>query len=74
MSREDDGTFGRAVKHWIIAANVGCDKPIQRLKKCYADVEVSNEDFAAAFRAHHAAVEAKKSPQREAAEKKSGRI
>eukprot|EP00985_Skeletonema_marinoi_P026934 scaffold21334_cov93-Skeletonema_marinoi.AAC.1 len=43
----------RAVKHWIIAANLGC---------------VSNEDFAAALRAHQAAVDATKTPQRDALE------
>lgn len=64
-----NGNIERAVKHWIIAANMGHEKAIQRLKKCYADGEVSKEDFAAALRAHHAAVEATKSPQREAAER-----
>jgi hypothetical protein len=59
----------RAVKHWIIAANLGYDKSIQALKKCYANGDVSKEDFAAALRAHQAAVDATKSPQREAAEK-----
>ena len=48
---------------------MGHEKAIQRLKKCYADGEVSKEDFAAALRAHHASVEATKSPQREAAER-----
>jgi TPR repeat protein len=64
-----NGNIERAVKHWIIAANMGHEKAIQRLKKCYADGEVSKEDFAAALRAHHAAVEATKSPQREVGDK-----
>eukprot|EP00985_Skeletonema_marinoi_P030451 scaffold32142_cov80-Skeletonema_marinoi.AAC.1 len=58
----------RAVKHWIITANLGCDYSIQALKDFYADGLVSKEDFAAALRAHQAAVIAMKSPQREAAE------
>ncbi len=57
----------RAVKHWIIAANLGNDKSLQALKACYKDGLVSKEDFAAALRAHHAAVNAMKSPQREIA-------
>ena len=61
--------FGRAVKHWIIAANLGFDESVQALKTRYADGKVSKEDFAAALRAHHAAVDATKSPQREAAAK-----
>jgi len=64
-----NGRIDRAVKHWIIAANLGDEDSIQRLKQCYADGKVSKEDFAAALRAHHAAVEAMKSPQREAAER-----
>eukprot|EP00984_Skeletonema_dohrnii_P025080 scaffold14195_cov155-Skeletonema_dohrnii-CCMP3373.AAC.27 len=59
--------FDRAVKHWIIAANLGHDDSIQALKGCYANGLVSKEDFAAALRAHQAAVDATKSPQREAA-------
>eukprot|EP00984_Skeletonema_dohrnii_P006903 scaffold2462_cov120-Skeletonema_dohrnii-CCMP3373.AAC.8 len=62
-----NGRFDRSVKHWIIAANLGHDMSIQFLKDCYADGLVSKEDFAAALRAHQAAVAATKSPQREAA-------
>jgi TPR repeat protein len=61
--------FDRAVKHFIIAANLGHDESIKSLKKCFVRGEVSKEDFAAALRAHQAAVDATKSPQREAAEK-----
>ena len=57
------------MKHWIIAANLGHDDSIQRLKLCYTGGVVRKEDFAAALRAHQAAVDAKKSPQREAAAK-----
>eukprot|EP00984_Skeletonema_dohrnii_P020452 scaffold9984_cov148-Skeletonema_dohrnii-CCMP3373.AAC.3 len=61
--------FDRAVKHLIIAANLGHDNSIQMLKSCYTSGAASKEDFAAALRAHHAAVEAMKSPQRELASK-----
>jgi TPR repeat protein len=62
--------YDRAVKHYIIAANLGHDRSIQLLlKECYKRGGlVSKEDFAAALRAHQAAVDATKSPQRDAAE------
>eukprot|EP00984_Skeletonema_dohrnii_P021744 scaffold10944_cov84-Skeletonema_dohrnii-CCMP3373.AAC.3 len=59
--------FDRAVKHWSIAANLGYDDSIQALKECYKEGKVSKDDFAAALRAHQAAVDTTKSPQREAA-------
>eukprot|EP00984_Skeletonema_dohrnii_P008709 scaffold3248_cov77-Skeletonema_dohrnii-CCMP3373.AAC.3 len=57
----------RAVKHLIIAANLGYDEAIQVLKECYKAGVASKEEFAAALRAHQAAVDATKSPQREVA-------
>ena len=63
------GRIKRAVKHLIIAANLGFDESIQALKTCYKDGKVSKEEFATALRAHQAAVDATKSPQREAASK-----
>ena len=54
------------MKHFLIAANLGHDKSIQSLMKCYANGEVNKEDFAAVLRTHQAAVDATKSPQREA--------
>eukprot|EP00985_Skeletonema_marinoi_P009052 scaffold4148_cov170-Skeletonema_marinoi.AAC.4 len=59
--------YERAAKHFIIAANLGHDKSVQVLKESYAAGKVSKEDFAATLRAHQAAVDATKSPQREAA-------
>ena len=66
---EDKDRTDRAVKHFIIAANLGLDEAIKLLKAAYKGGIISNEEFAAALRAHHAAVNAMKSPQREAAEK-----
>eukprot|EP00984_Skeletonema_dohrnii_P009535 scaffold3651_cov128-Skeletonema_dohrnii-CCMP3373.AAC.2 len=63
----DNERYDRAVKHFIIAANLGYDKAIQGLKECYKRGLVSKDDFAAALRAHQSAVDATKSPQREAA-------
>ena len=64
-----NGRIDRAVKHFIIAANLGFDKSIQALKDHYKNGDVSKDDFAATLRAHHAAVNATKSPQREEAAK-----
>ena len=66
---ERNGKIDRALKHWIIAANLGYDLSIQMLKECYKDGLVSKDDFAAALRAHQAAVDATKSPQRDSAAK-----
>ena len=60
--------FDRAAKHLIIAANQGLDPAIPALKNGYTNGWVSKEDFAAALRAHKAAVDETKSPQREEAE------
>ncbi|KAK1734981.1 hypothetical protein QTG54_014441 [Skeletonema marinoi] len=60
--------FDRSAKHFIIAANLGHDGSIRALKEGYKHGFVSKEDFAAALRAHQAAVDATKSPQRDAAE------
>uniref|UniRef100_A0A7S1GE34 Uncharacterized protein n=1 Tax=Skeletonema marinoi TaxID=267567 RepID=A0A7S1GE34_9STRA len=59
----------RAVKHLIITANLGHNVSVQALKECYKEGKVSKEDLAGALRAHQAAIDATKSPQREAAEK-----
>ena len=69
VCEENNGRVDRAVKHWIIAANLGHDPSIQALKNGYKYGDVTKDDFAAALRAHHAAVKATKSPQRETAAK-----
>ena len=61
--------FDRAVKHWMINANLGHDESLKALKSFYKFGYVSKDDFAAALRAYHAAVKATKSPQRDAAAK-----
>jgi hypothetical protein len=63
-----NGKFDRAMKHWVIAANQGNGDAIEKLREQYAKGRISKENFAAALRAHQAAVDATKSPQREAAE------
>ena len=61
-------TFDRAVKHFIIAANLGYDGSLHALKEAFKRELVSKEDFATALRGHQAAVDATKSPQRDEAE------
>eukprot|EP00984_Skeletonema_dohrnii_P025896 scaffold15127_cov87-Skeletonema_dohrnii-CCMP3373.AAC.2 len=63
-----NGRKERAVKHLIIAANLGDDDALESLKLAYGKGLISKEDFAAALRGHQAAVNATKSPEREAAE------
>jgi TPR repeat protein len=62
-----NGRHERAGKHWIIAANLGDDGSIERLKSGYKARLVSKDDFAAALRAHQATADARKIPKREAA-------
>ncbi len=62
----DDRTE-RAMKHFIIAANLGHDESVKELKLGLMKGLVSEEDFAAAIRANQAAVDAMK---REAADGK----
>eukprot|EP00984_Skeletonema_dohrnii_P019046 scaffold9045_cov78-Skeletonema_dohrnii-CCMP3373.AAC.2 len=66
---EGNGRLDRAVKHWIIAANLGDDDSIKALKNCYELEVVSKENYASALRGYQAAIDATKSPQREAADK-----
>ena len=62
------GKVERAIKHWIIASNHGHDDSLRMLRESYNKRFVGKEDFAAALRAHQAALDATKSPQREAGE------
>ena len=64
----NNGRYERAVKHYIIAANLGHDESLEKLKEFYEVGLVSKDEFASTLRTHHAAVDATKSPQREAAE------
>jgi hypothetical protein len=66
---KNNGSFDRAAKHFIIAANLGCDDSLQRVKALFVQGIVSKEDYAAALRGYQAAVDATKSPEREEAEK-----
>ena len=62
------GSFERAKKHLIIAANLGHQNSLNGLRLLYADGHASKEDYASALRAYQTAVEATKSAEREKAE------
>jgi TPR repeat protein len=65
---EINGRMERAVTHWIIAANMGLDESLKALWQYHAKGFVKKEDLTATLRAHQAAVNAAKSPQREEVE------
>ena len=58
----------RAVKHFVIAAKQGQDDSMEALMSAFEDGLVSKAELASALRAHQAAVDATKSPQREEVE------
>ena len=66
-----DENYERALKHWMIGAAQGCDKSIKMLMNIFKEQKeevVSKEQLNVALRAHKAAVDATKSPQRKTAE------
>ena len=63
-----NGRVERAMKHFIIAANLGDDLSMKKVQEGYVEGDVSKEDFAAVLRTHKTAVDATKSPQREESE------
>ena len=66
-----NGRLNRSVKHFIIAAKLGDDQSLERIKKGYKAGHVSKEDFTAALRGYQATIVATKSPQRDEAAKVS---
>jgi TPR repeat protein len=71
----EKGRIDRAVKHFIIAANLGDDRALEAVKNGFAGGVMSKEDYEVALRGHQAAIDATKSAQREEAEmaKQEGR-
>jgi len=59
--------YDRAMRHFFIAANLGDDIAMGNVMKGYEEGLVLKDEFYATLRAHQAAVDATKSPQREAA-------
>jgi hypothetical protein len=65
----ENGRFERSVKHFIIAAKLGVEESTKMLLGHYNRGNISKDDLDATLRTHQAAVDAMKSPQREAAAK-----
>eukprot|EP00986_Skeletonema_menzelii_P004963 scaffold1747_cov135-Skeletonema_menzelii.AAC.3 len=65
----ENGGHERQVKHFIIAAKQGWSLAVEHLMDCYKEGHVSKDEFEEALRAYQMAVDATKSPQREAAER-----
>lgn len=63
----EQGRIERAAKHFIIASNNGHDRSVKALRELSAKGYVSRKDFVMAVRAYRDAVDATRSPQREAA-------
>ncbi len=63
-----NGRYERGVRHYIIAATLGCDLSLDAVKECFVQGIVSKEDYAAALRGYQSAAEATKSAEREKAE------
>ena len=61
------GRIDRAVKHYIIAANLGYDFALEAVKKDFVDGYAGKEDYEVALRGYQAAVDATKSKQRDVA-------
>jgi hypothetical protein len=64
----ENGSYERAKKHFIIAANLGYNDSLKNVKALYAEGHASKEDYANALCAYQAAVDATKSLEREKAE------
>jgi TPR repeat protein len=64
----DNDNMERAMKHYIIAANLGYELSMKALWRHYSAGNMSKEELDATLRAHQAAIDATKSSQRDAAE------
>ena len=64
----DNGRRERAIKHLIIAAKFGSIESVKTLRSMYQNGMISKNVFASALHAYQDALDATKSPQREAAE------
>ena len=64
---EDNGNMERAVKHLIIAAKLGDEDSMKALWAHYSKGNITKDELEATLRTHKAAIDAMKSPQRDAA-------
>jgi hypothetical protein len=64
----ENGNIERSLKHLLIAANLGHEDSMKYLWKHYSAGNITKEELETTLRTHQAAIDATKSPQREAAE------
>jgi TPR repeat protein len=64
-----NGRYRRAMKHFIIASNLGYDDALEEIKMYFSGGIVNEEDYPSALCGHQAAVDATKSAPRDEAEK-----
>lgn len=69
-----NGDIERAVKHFIIAANLGMEGSMKALWKHYSLGNITKEDLDATLRTHQGAIDATKSEQRDAGEELFDRL
>ncbi len=67
VQEEQNGNIERAVKHFIIAAKLGDERSMKDLWAHYSLGNITKDDLEATLRTHKAAIDAMKSPEREAA-------
>jgi TPR repeat protein len=65
---EGNGNIERAVKHFIIAANLGYEDSMKEVWDFFKSECIAKEDLEATLRTHMAAIDAIKSPERDAGE------
>ena len=71
--KEDDaGNCDLALQHWMISANLGCEKSLKNIKFMFMDGLATKADYAAALRGYQSAVEEMTSPDRNEAKKLLG--
>jgi len=64
---QKNGRSERAVKHLMIAADLGCDTSLQCIKELFVYGKVSKEEYASALRGYQTAVNEMKSAERDEA-------
>ncbi|KAL7527499.1 hypothetical protein ACHAXR_001986 [Thalassiosira sp. AJA248-18] len=63
------GNMNRAMKHFMIAAEYGCDKSLERIKNGFFDGHVTKDEFERALRAHKESKDEMQSDQRDASQR-----
>ena len=64
---ENAGNMNRALKHYLIAAEGGCNNSLKQIQKLYTNGHATKDDYAKALRAYQAYLAEIKSTQRDKA-------